>query len=106
MAIWSAENVQKILLEVPLCWRVLFWCIALTGVRVGELLALQWKDIDWDAKTITFSKSFWRGRLQEFTKTGQEHVRHMPQGLERVLAVRRVYRLRDRQAQEIPGMLR
>ena len=26
----KAENVQKILLEVPLCWRAVFWCIALT----------------------------------------------------------------------------
>ena len=86
MPIWSAENVQKILLEVPLRWRVVFWCIALTGVRVGELLALQWKDIDWNEKTITFSRGFWRGRLQESTKTGQEHVRHMPRSLERVFA--------------------
>jgi integrase len=78
--------VQKILQEVPKRWKVLFWCVALTGVRVGELLALQWKDIDWDAKTITFGKGFWRGRLQDSTKTGQEHVRHMPESLERILA--------------------
>jgi hypothetical protein len=37
MPIWSAANVQKILLEVPLRWRAVFWCIALTGVRVGEI---------------------------------------------------------------------
>ena len=86
MPIWSADNVQKILLEVPERWRAVFWCIALTGVRLGELLALQWKDIDWNEKTITFSRGFWRGRLQESTKTGQEHVRHMPLSLERVLA--------------------
>jgi len=85
MPIWSAENVQKILQDVPARWKVLFWCIALTGVRVGELLALQWKDIDWDAKTISFGKSFWRGRLQDSTKTGQERVRHMPGSLDRIL---------------------
>ena len=86
MPIWSAGNVQNILQEVPARWKVLFWCIALTGVRAGELLALQWKDIDWDAKTITFGKGFWRGRLQDSSKTGQEHVRHMPGSLERILA--------------------
>jgi len=86
MPIWSADNVQKILLEVPLRWRAVFWCIALTGVRVGELLALQWKDIDWDAKTITFSKGFWRGRLLESTKTDQDHIRHISKTLESVLA--------------------
>jgi|GEM_PF-6745273 len=56
------------------------------GNRVGELLALQWKAINWDAKTISFSKGFWRGRLQESTKTGQDHVRHISKTLERVLA--------------------
>src|SRR5437870_11747412 len=56
------------------------------GIRGITLGALQWEDIDWDAKTITFGKSFWRGRLQDSTKTGQEHVRHMPESLERVLA--------------------
>ena len=86
MPIWSAENVQKILQEVPTRWKVLFWCIALTAVRLGELLALQWKDIDRHAKTITFGKGFWRGRLQDSTKTGQEHVRHMPASLELILA--------------------
>src|SRR3989442_12122075 len=86
MPIWSAENVQKILQEVPPRWKALFWCIALTAVRLGELLALQLKEIACDAKTITFGKSFWRGRLQDSTKTGQEHVRHMPESLERILA--------------------
>jgi integrase len=88
MPIWTAENVQKILQEMPERWKVLFCCIALTGVRIGELLALQWRDIDWIAKTITFRKSFWRGRLLETTKTGQEHVRHMPAGLESLLSNR------------------
>jgi len=48
-------------------------------------MALEWKDIDWDAKTITLGKSFRRGRLQDSTKTGQEHVRHMPGSLEHIL---------------------
>jgi hypothetical protein len=51
----------------------------------GELLGLQSKDIDWDAKRITFGKSFWTGRLQDSTKIGQEHVRHMPGSLDRML---------------------
>src|ERR1700745_4337787 len=50
------------------------------------LLALQWKDIDWDTKTITFGKGFWTGRLMDSTKNGQEHVRHMTASLERILA--------------------
>lgn len=86
MPIWTAENVQKILQEIPERRKVLFCCIALTGVRIGELLALQWKNIDWDAKTITFEKGFWRGRLLDSTKTGQDHVRHMPVGLEHLLS--------------------
>jgi integrase len=44
------------------------------------------QNIDWDAKTITFSKGFWRGRLLESTKTDHDHVRHISKTLERVLA--------------------
>jgi integrase len=33
------------------------------GLRVGELLALQWLDIDWHAKTIDIRKAIWHQHL-------------------------------------------
>lgn len=32
----------------------------LTGMRIGELLALQWKHVDFQAKTITIQQSLTR----------------------------------------------
>ena len=40
------------------------------GLRLGELLALQWGDLDWNSKFIRVSKSFKRGRITP-TKTGK-----------------------------------
>jgi integrase len=41
-----------------------------TGLRLGELLALQWGDLDWNSKFIRVNKSFKRGRITP-TKTGK-----------------------------------
>ncbi len=38
-------------------WYALFYTLAFTGCRKGELLALTWKDIDFKANTITVNKT-------------------------------------------------
>jgi integrase len=39
-------------------WRHVWALALLTGMRNGELFALQWSDIDWDNKLITVSRSY------------------------------------------------
>src|ERR1041385_7430612 len=58
---WSAEQVRNILRNIPQAWYAFFLCLAITTVRIGELLALTWKDIDWQSRKITISKSVDRG---------------------------------------------
>jgi len=41
-----------------------------TGMRLGELLALKWDDVDWHGKFIRVNKSFRRGQFAP-TKTGK-----------------------------------
>lgn len=54
------------------------WAVALlTGMRSGELYALEWKDIDWDNKVISVNKSF-NCRLKEFKSTKAGYWRHVP----------------------------
>lgn len=60
---WSREQVRSILEEVPDAFRCLFTCIALTGVRLGELLALQWKHIDLQSKRLRIEQSLWNGQI-------------------------------------------
>jgi integrase len=40
----------------------------LTGARLGELLGLQWKNIDFDGQTLEIKQAFWEGKLVS-TKT-------------------------------------
>lgn len=50
----------------------LYLTAALTGLRQGELLALRWRDVDWDARRIRVRESLVRG---EFTtpKSARSH---------------------------------
>ena len=43
--------------EVPEQIRVLFILAIYAGLRKGELLALEWSDIDFDADTVRVSKA-------------------------------------------------
>jgi integrase len=50
--------------------RVLFLTAALTGLRMGELLALRWRDVDFEAQTIRVLASYTAGGLGT-PKSGQ-----------------------------------
>ena len=62
MKIWTKEEFQKFsdcLMDKRLSWlsfQILFW----TGMRIGELLALTFDDVDLIARTITINKSYQR----------------------------------------------
>jgi integrase len=62
----------------------LFLCAFKTGLRIGELLALEWKDIDFKKKKIAVGKSFRRGVVGE-TKTGKDRKVDMTDQLCKVL---------------------
>jgi integrase len=44
--IWTPDQVRKIIEEAPIDFKPLVTLVALTGIRLGELLALQWKHVD------------------------------------------------------------
>ena len=62
MQIWTKEEYQRFsdcLMDKRLSWlsfQILFW----TGMRIGELLALTFADVDLTARTITINKSYQR----------------------------------------------
>lgn len=41
--------------------RAIFLSAAMTGMRQGELLALRWRDVDWQAKRIRVRRNYTRG---------------------------------------------
>lgn len=54
-------------------WAAYFAIGFFTGMRTGEIMALTWEDIDFNAHTITVDKTMTEGRLKLSTKTGVSH---------------------------------
>jgi len=44
-------------------WRTMWYTAAMTGMRLGELIALKKTDIDWDNNTITIQRSLGRKKI-------------------------------------------
>jgi integrase len=76
--VWTPEQVRTILANCPQEHRAFFTAAALTGARLGELLALQWKHVDFERRTLRIEQSLWHGELVT-TKTVAS-VRTIPFG--------------------------
>jgi integrase len=75
-----------------------FLCVFRTGMRLGELLALEWGDIDFHGKFIRVSRSYKTGRVQ-LTKTGKvrqiDMSDQLADTLKKLLTARKEEALRD-----------
>lgn len=61
--IWSPAQLLNILSAAPTGLRTFFDCVALTGTRLGEVLALKWKHVDLERRILRIEHSLWRGQL-------------------------------------------
>lgn len=77
-SIWTREQIRTILEAAPRQYRSLFVCVGLTGVRLGELIALQWKHIDFENRVLRIEQSLWRGEVVPPKTEGS--VRSIPFG--------------------------
>ncbi|MDO4778498.1 MAG: site-specific integrase [Tissierellia bacterium] len=75
--IWTKDELKAFLdlvkKEKTLKWYAFFRLLAYTGIRRGEILALEWSDLDFKNKVLTISKSRKRtakGEVTGDTKTG------------------------------------
>ncbi|SLM29779.1 Integrase family protein [Desulfamplus magnetovallimortis] len=70
---YTQEELKKLLdcleLNHPLYYPM-FLTMARTGIRLGECLGLQWKDIDFDDRFINIQRGFSKGKI-ETPKSGQ-----------------------------------
>jgi len=55
--------VRKVIEAVADEYKLLFVVTAVTGMRIGKILALRWQDVDLDAKKMTVRHNLWRGQL-------------------------------------------
>jgi integrase len=84
--IWSPETIAAILSEAPQPYRALFYCVALTGVRQGELLGLQWKHVNLTTHKLRIEQSLWHGQLVAPKTTGSVRTICLGNVLAEVLA--------------------
>jgi len=64
-ALIVGEDFGKLLGEVVEPYRTMLGLIAVTGLRIGELLALRWRSLDLEVGTLTVRESAFEGKIQQ-----------------------------------------
>jgi len=85
----TRKQIEDILAIVGEPWRTFFIVLALSGMRAGEVLGLQWGDIDWERSCIHIRRSAWCGRTNSTKTKGSSADIPMPDKLAETL---RTYR--------------
>ena len=83
---FTHPQVEAILSLAQEPWRTFFILLALTAMRAGEALGLQWGDIDFDRRCIHIRRSAWYGRVQSTKSTSSAAPVTMPEKLASVLS--------------------
>lgn len=78
------ENFLKVCQEFAPKYYAFFSTAVYTGMRRGELLALEWSDIDFKKQRITVNKQIYKG-VKQATKTNKERVIDIPDNLVKIL---------------------
>ena len=61
--VWSPEQLRLIVESVSEEYRSLFQCAMLTGARLGEILGLQWKHVNFGSQKLEIKQALWEGEL-------------------------------------------
>jgi len=81
----TIKDFQKLIRALPEPHNIMTLVAADLGLRVSELVALQWDDIDRKNKKITIQRKFTRGRLGLTKTVGSEAALPLDDGLMAVL---------------------
>lgn len=61
----TPEQLSSLLEKLPEPSRSLVWLLLLTGLRIGELLALRWQDVDLQAGLLRVCRTLYEGHFDE-----------------------------------------
>ena len=89
--LFAAEDFTKLLAQLDEPYRAMARIIALTGLRIGELLAVRWRCLDLEIGTLSVRESVYEGKFQS-PKTRKSR-RTIPLGPQSILWLRE-HRLR------------
>ena len=59
------RKLRSLLEKLPEPSKSLVWLLLLTGLRIGELLALRWQDVDLDAGLLRVRRTLYEGHFDE-----------------------------------------
>jgi len=59
----TEPELARLLTEIPDNWKLLVQFLAQTGLRIGELIALRWDDIDLGARRVKVRRRLYKGTL-------------------------------------------
>jgi integrase len=62
-AVIAPEKIQDLLVALPEPSRSLGWLLVLTGLRIGELLAVRWRNVDLEQGTLRVTESVYDGHF-------------------------------------------
>lgn len=82
---FTVDQLKRILAIAEEPWHTLFCILTMDGLRAGEVLGLQWKDIDLERRLLHVRRSAWYGRVQTAKSKASETVLPLPQPLVTVL---------------------
>jgi integrase len=82
---FTVDQLQKILTIAEEPWRALYCILTMDGLRAGEVLGLQWGDIDLDRQLLHIRRSAWYGKIQTAKSRASETVLPIPNALVTVL---------------------
>jgi integrase len=84
----TPDQLRSLLERLPEPSKSLVWLLVLTGLRIGELLALRWQDVDLDAGVLRVRRTLYEGHFDEpKTRRSNRSVPLGPKGVA-VLSVR------------------
>ena len=75
---FTLEEVGKIIAAAREPYKTMFWLLAMTGIRAGEMLGLQWQDIDFDKGLLNIRRSAWYGHVQTTKNKNSEAIIPLP----------------------------
>jgi integrase len=81
----SPAQVKSVADNMPENLRALVVLLYLTGLRIGEALALKWSDVDFDHSKLYVRRSVWRRREQTPKSRRSLRAKHLLGGLKGVL---------------------
>jgi integrase len=73
---WTPEQVRLIIANSAPRYQALVSTAALLGARIGEILGLQWNQVDFENREICIRQALWRGTIQ--TPKTEQSVQILP----------------------------